>query len=642
MVTNHSYLDRILSIILIITLPTPLGCSLPDNQSALSKFTDQPAWSKLASQPAWSKIKTQEVIFPSDAGVIDVTKTPYNAQGDGKTDDTIAIQRAINDYTGQRNIIYLPNGTYLISNTLRWPDKDRNGKQVWGFTHIQGQSLTKTILRLQDGIFKNSQTPQPLMTSGQHGSADWFGNYVSDLSIDIGQNNPGVIGLQFFSNNAGAVRNVAITSQDLQGVIGLDLGYNDMNGPLLVKNVSVRGFATGIHTGRSVNSQTFEHIELHQQKQVGLQNDGQVISARDLQSVNTSPAILNNSGFLVLTDSTFQSSAGLSSSSAIVNHGNLYARNLQANGYSNAIKTDSAATKTVQGPTVNEFTSEAPISLFPSPSRAIGLSIRETPEMPSENPRSWANVVKFGADPTAQKDSAAGIQAAIDSGATTIYFPTGSYNIGTPILIRKKVRRVIGFNSWVDYFQKVTPTFRVVDGDAPVVQIENFNPIGSGITHETTRTLILKDSAVRDYRSTSQGDLFIENVAAGPWLFDRQRVWARQINPENKGTHIVNNGGQIWTLGLKTERGGTLVQTLAGGKTQIDGGFSYTTEFGKLAPMFVNQNSDFSAAFAEVCNNNDPYTTIISEKRGQETRILSNKDSQWKGRFVLYTGHTNN
>lgn len=50
----------------------------------------------------------------------DVTDTLYGATGDGTTDDTTAIQDAIDALcaTGQGGIIYFPAGTYLISSTL--------------------------------------------------------------------------------------------------------------------------------------------------------------------------------------------------------------------------------------------------------------------------------------------------------------------------------------------------------------------------------------------------------------------------------------------------------------------------------------------------------------------------------------------
>ena len=43
---------------------------------------------------------------------IDVTKSPYNAVGDGKTLNTVAIQSALNDCT-ENDCVYLPQGTFL-------------------------------------------------------------------------------------------------------------------------------------------------------------------------------------------------------------------------------------------------------------------------------------------------------------------------------------------------------------------------------------------------------------------------------------------------------------------------------------------------------------------------------------------------
>lgn len=99
-------------------------------------------------------------------------------------------------------------------------------------------------------------------------------------------------------------------------------------------------------------------------------------------------------------------------------------------------------------------------------------------------------------------------------------------------------------------------------------------------------------------------------------------VWARQLNMENEGTHIVNDSGQLWVLGYKTERGGTLLETRGRGRSEILGGFSYTTTAGKLAPMFVNHNSSVFTFFAEVCYNGDPFETLIREARNRFEKTL--------------------
>ena len=131
------------------------------------------------------------------------------------------------------------------------------------------------------------------------------------------------------------------------------------------------------------------------------------------------------------------------------------------------------------------------------------------------------------------------------------------------------------------------------------------------------------------------GEVFLEDVGGDDFRFRKQRVWARLLNIENEGTHLTNNGGDVWVLGYKTERGGTLVHTLGGGRTEILGGLSYTTTAGKLAPMFVNDESSIWAFFGEVCNTGDPFTTIIQETRGGAAKTLG-KD---KASTVPYSGY---
>ncbi|MCU0980245.1 MAG: hypothetical protein MUF25_13915, partial [Pirellulaceae bacterium] len=109
-----------------------------------------------------------------------------------------------------------------------------------------------------------------------------------------------------------------------------------------------------------------------------------------------------------------------------------------------------------------------------------------------------------------------------------------------------------------------------------------------------------------------------------------QNVWARQLNIElpDGGTHLTNPGAVLWVLGYKTERGGTLVHTSGGGKTELFGTFSYTTTKGRAAPMFVNDESSVFAFFGEVCFSGDPFRTLVRETRGGVTKeVLAGRGS---------------
>ncbi len=59
------------------------------------------------------------------AGWADV-KRDFHATGDGKSDDTVALQKALDalrDEKGQTRAVYLPAGTYRITRTLTLPRK---------------------------------------------------------------------------------------------------------------------------------------------------------------------------------------------------------------------------------------------------------------------------------------------------------------------------------------------------------------------------------------------------------------------------------------------------------------------------------------------------------------------------------------
>lgn len=576
----------------------------------------------------------ENIIFPSGADVVNVKEAPYFAKGNGVTDDTAALQRAISE--NRLKQIYLPNGTYLVSDTV---DISEGPKIINKRFFIQGQSQAGTILKLKDNTnrFGGGASPIPVLKCASGGgSATAFRNMIRNITVDTGQGNAKAIGLRFSANNYGVVEDVTLRSSDSNhvGYRGLEL----IGGPLLVKNVTIDGFDTGLAYTGALYSAAVDGLNLSNQRVYGIYNKRQILSIRNLVSNNSVPAIKNDSGgypahgLLTLVGATLN--GGGANQSAIDNtrDGGLYVRDLTTNGYQYAISSQVDGVQTNQVSPVNEFVSHPVLSTFNSPQTSLGLSIVETPESVWDPLADWAIV-----NGATQNDDTAVIQAAIDSGKTTIYFPRDTYKVSSTIEIRGNVQRLLGIGAAkIEAIGNLevsnNAVFRIVDGAAPVVTIENFeSELGNafGFEHASSRTLVLKHLGMGGYRNLVSGNqLFIENVSGWRWYFKDQQVWATQLNPEASSEsgriNIENDGADLWIMGLKTERDVPVITTKNGGRTELLGGFLYGNRGIPNGTVgFLNNESSQSLVFAGY---NSSYKPYIRDIRGGVTKDVNSGD----------------
>ncbi len=599
-------------------------------------------WTPKYERPRHPKL-APAALFPADAGVIDVTSAPYNAKGDGVTDDTAAIQKALNDNPDRGATIYFPNGIYLVSDTLRWGKNERN-------TVFWGQSRVGTVLKLKDSCpgYANPRQPKAVIWTG-NAPAQRFSNEIHSLTVDTGSGNPAACGVQFIANNQGGVTDVTIVSGDGQGVNGLDLGFSDEQGPCLIENVLVRGFDYGVRCAKAVDGETLEHVKVEYQNIAGFCNDGQPFTARDLESFNDVPAFLANGGLNVLIDCQFKGTGAALSQPALRLEGTLMARNLKTTGYKRAIENRAGDKKGVEGAGAEFFLSRAGANLFGGEVKPLNLPIQETPTVAWDPLDKWKAPQAFGAKSDDGQDDSAAIQKAIDSGATTVYLPRGSYDIGDTIVIRGQVRRLIGCRAWLNTTDALRaagkPVFRFEEGAAPVVIVEGMSTDFSGGTHcflENTarRTLVLHRLAINfqgadAYRGHGGGQVFIEDVVGHNFRFQSESVWARQFNVEGGGIHVSNQGGKQWILGYKTEGGGTLHQTTAEGITELLGGMAYSSGQNLTTPMFIVDGGRATFSFCEIDFGGGHFHTILRDTQGGETRELKDTDTPWQGQSPL-------
>ncbi len=294
-------------------------------------------------------------VFPSD--FMTNVKTSYGAVGDGVTDDTAAIQRALNDGRsgeddyGRPKAIYFPAGTYLVNNTLAWSGCCLS---------LQGQGSGNSIIKLQDKTAGYGDSNSPKAVFQTPGGNTSFRQNISDLTVNTGQNNPGAIGIDYIANNIGSLSDVTIISGDGKGHSGLDM-TSYAPGSCLIKNVQIQGFDYGILVGQPEYGPTFENITVTNQNVAGIRNEGNTLAIRGLQSTNSVPAIQNQGerGLVIVLDGNFQ--GGSSTLSAIDNNGYLYARNIVASGYQSAIRTKGTV---VPGASQSEYVFDKIYSLF--------------------------------------------------------------------------------------------------------------------------------------------------------------------------------------------------------------------------------------------------------------------------------------
>lgn len=614
----------------------------------------------------------EDIRFPEDPGVYDVTKAPFNADPSGKTDATEALRAAIAAGLGRSCFIYIPNGTYTVSGPLWWRgSKGWKGNELgwWARLTIRGQSRDKTIIRLIDKapLYADPAKPEAIIVTasesphGNGGNNQGFNNSIRNLTVDTGSGNPGAIGIDYVVSNQGAIQDVTIRSGDGGGSCGLRM-EREYPGPGLIKNVEIRGFDYGIRWFHTDYSMTIENLTLKGQKKAGMHCTWTHAFIHNLISENSVPVIVNDKGGMLNLIGAKLSGGG-KDVTAITGPCTRLLRDVTVSGYgkvSDEIPASGATT------TVDEHLNQPAKCLFDAPLRTLRLKEEPTPEPTWTDPKGWAKVADFGAVGSEEKgannpDATEAIQKALDSGKDTIWLSGRStYNISKTLVVPPGVKLITGphprFRPIGAFFKdpaKPQSLFKITgNGKVPVifdhVDAGLFHAAGSiGFDHAGTRPLVLMHGAGAGgafgmpayINSVTGGSLFIEDMMisciriSGP-----HRLFARQFNSEYGSLPMLDisgKGASAWIMGWKTENSPEQIILKASDGAQVEafGPYAHMNNSSGSTPCFLIDNATYSLSFRQGGQNG--YVVAIKETRDGQTKELK---EAWRDQLLHVGG----
>ncbi|KAA9021245.1 glycosyl hydrolase family 28-related protein [Sphingobium limneticum] len=408
--------------------------------------------------PAWAAGPSVFPTAPDEPHAVTV-----KAKGDGKADDSAAIQQAFDqarDKTGH-GLVFLPSGTYRITRSLIVPA----GVRVYGVgptrpvillgANTPGfqQGVSTMVIFAGGDQYKVGKVPVPVPTVVQRdkivrdANSGTFYSSMSNVDIEIGAGNPAAAGVRFRM-----AQHAFLSHMDFRLGTAFAGVYQAGN---LIENVHFQGGRYGIVTEKTSPAWQFtlldstfdgqrdaairEHeVDLTlvnvaiRNTPVGIEIDrgyGDSLWGKDVRFENISKA-----GVIISNEKNVFTQIGFEN--ALVENSPVFARfrdsgkTIAGKGKAYKVASFSYGLAIPDLGQTGDYKIEADIRSLPAMPAPREAAIRDLPPMAE-----WTNIRSLGAMGDGKADDTAAIQKAIDS-HRILYFPTGFYKVTDRLTLR--------------------------------------------------------------------------------------------------------------------------------------------------------------------------------------------------------------